>query len=179
MIHSHEIWAPIEDFTAYEISSYGRVGNIDTDRLVRPTTSSRGTLKVGLYRDGVQHTRVVARLVLEAYLPMPPVLFDTPVYIDGDRSNPACWNLVYRPRWFALKYAQQFRDIEYFMRIGPVICMDDDISFTSVVECGMHYAVLFEDIVDSIVTGGLVFPVDRSFEMGRGLSNNPRNKHGH
>ena len=35
--------------------------------------------------------------------------FDTPINLDGDRHNNRVENLTWRPRWFAIKYNQQFR----------------------------------------------------------------------
>jgi hypothetical protein len=37
--------------------------------------------------------------------------FDTPINLNGDRHDNAAWNLVWRPRWFAIRYIQQFQAI--------------------------------------------------------------------
>src|SRR3954463_11128186 len=100
---------PIDGFPGYSISSYGRVRNDETDRILALTRNQHGVVQVGLMRDGLQYKRGVALLVARAFLDPPAIeTFDTPINLDGDRCNNHIDNLMWRPRWFAVKFHQQF-----------------------------------------------------------------------
>lgn len=102
-------WRPIEDFVGYSISDHGLVRNDETDRLVARRVNNRGIAYVGITRNYQQTTVSVARLVANAFLESHPnEAFDTPINLDGDRINNRVWNLMWRPRWFAVKYHRQF-----------------------------------------------------------------------
>ena len=65
---------------------------------------------VGLFRDQEQYKRSVALLVAKAFLKQPSEFFDTPINLNGDRLDNQVINLMWRPRWFAIKYNRQFRE---------------------------------------------------------------------
>lgn len=102
-------WKSIDEFPGYSVSDDGRVRNDDTGRVLVLTRNQHHLLQVGMMRDGLQHKRSVTLLVAKAFLE-PPALetFDTPINLDGDRANNHVDNLMWRPRWFAVKYHQQF-----------------------------------------------------------------------
>lgn len=105
----HMRWQPIEDFPGYSISEEGEVRNDETERILLRTKNQRGILVVGLMKEGKQYKRSVALLVAKAFLPPPtPESFDTVIHLDGDRTNVHESNLVWRPRWFAVRYHKQF-----------------------------------------------------------------------
>ena len=92
----------------YKVRPNGEVINM-FDRVLTPMTNLRGLLFVGLYYHGVKHNRSVALLVANAFLePHSNPQFDTPVHLDGDRTNCDVNNLMWRPRWFAVKWHRQF-----------------------------------------------------------------------
>ena len=102
-------WRLIEDFPEYSVSDHGFVRNDRFDRLVARRVNNRGIAYVGLYRESNQTTVSVACLVANAFLPTPiNKHFDTPINLDGDRINNRVSNLMWRPRWFAVKYHRQF-----------------------------------------------------------------------
>ena len=58
-------------FTNYLITTDGKVINKKRNRELSPGTSEKGYQHVGLYKDKKRHTRMVNRLVLETYNPIP------------------------------------------------------------------------------------------------------------
>lgn len=145
-----EEWKIIPNFPDYSVSNYGRVRTDKSGRILRCNPNQYGLLQVGLMHEGVQYHRSVPLLVAKAFVPEPPGPFDTPINRDGDRHNNHVSNLMWRPRWYARKYNQQFR-YPYPNPINELI-MDLDtheISENSF-ECAMRYGLLEEDVVDSI-----------------------------
>ena len=101
----------IEGFPNYEITNFGRVFNVKTGREMTLSPTMSGDLTVGLVRDGIQYRRSVKNLVARAFVPGETSIYDTPIQIDRDKYNLHVSNIVWRPRWFAIKYALQ--DFEY------------------------------------------------------------------
>lgn len=105
-------WCEIPEFPGYSVSELGQVRNDRTDRVLAVTVLPRGSF-VGFMREGTQYKRLVSRLVAEAFVE-PPALedhrrtFDTPIHLNGDRLDNRSTNLMWRPRWFAVKFHQQF-----------------------------------------------------------------------
>lgn len=101
-----EDWAEIDGFPPYEVSSEGRVRNGHTGRLLGIYDNGHGILQVVLRRDGRNHARAVHRLVAEGFDgPSPSDM--VPIFVDGDRSNTAYENLVWKTRSFAVQWARQ------------------------------------------------------------------------
>ena len=163
-------WQEIPDFYGYSVSDAGGVRNDRTGRLLSQAITERG-VHVGLSRDRIQYTRMVARLVAEAFLDLPDLsyhrqTFTTPINRDGDRTNNHVNNLLWRPRWFAVKYHQQFRT-NWGQR-----CLIRDLNtgdvFYSLIETAKTYGVLASEILmDSMSqerTNG-VWPIGHHFEI--------------
>lgn len=62
-----EVWAEIEEFPDYIISSYGYIVNIKYGRDLHPTKTTAGYLKVILRKEGQSFQRYVHQLVAEAF----------------------------------------------------------------------------------------------------------------
>lgn len=106
-----ERWLPIDEFPGYSVSNLGRVRNDYSKRIIVLVYNKGGVQMVGLVRDGRQYKRGVAKLVADRFLPHNTLeTFDTPMHLDGDRTNCAVRNLVWRPRWYVQKYHQQFEN---------------------------------------------------------------------
>lgn len=103
-------WREIEDFPGYSVNILGNIRNDRTGRILALQRNQHGIVHVGLVRDGVQYKRSVALLVCETWLTEQLEYFDTPIHLDGDQSNNHIDNLMWRPRWFAVKYQRQFQD---------------------------------------------------------------------
>ena len=102
-----EAWLPIEEFPGYEVSSYGRVRNEDTGHVLGVYDNGHGVRQVVMRRNRHPTARAVHRLVATAFLHPPPFEDSVPMHIDGDWGNNAADNLIWKPRWFAVKHTRQ------------------------------------------------------------------------
>lgn len=125
--------------------------------------NQRGIISVGLNRNGIQRKRSVSRLVAAAFLPEPKdPNFDTPIHLDGDRSNNRADNLMWRPRWFAIEYQQQF---EHEEDGTPVKEVDSGIRFNSIREAAINYGLLDYLIFMSAVNNTRVRLTNQRFRL--------------
>ena len=88
-----ERWAPIEGFENYQVSTHGRVKNLQTGKYLCPT---HGTpyLKVKLRKPGIQKWTWIHRLVAKAFIPNP-----NNYNIVDHRDQPKTNNCVTNLRW--------------------------------------------------------------------------------
>lgn len=162
-IEDKERWKRIPDFDEYKVGSHGHIKSEKTGRLLRVSQNQYGVVQVGMMRDGVQHHRGVARLVAKAFIRNPYPAFDTPINKDGNRVNNHVANLVWRPRWFAVKYNWQFRWPYAFPITSPIVDLKTgDVSPNSF-ECAKRYGLLEEDLVVSIENRTYVWPTYQEF----------------
>lgn len=158
-----ESWKSINFFPEYSVSDYGRIRSNKTDRILALNENQFGVVQVGLMRDGVQHHRSVPLLVAKAFIPQPFVPYDTPINLDGDRHNNHVDNLVWRPRWFAIKYNQQFRHPPERSIASRIIDLKTgDVSENSF-ECAQRYGLLEQDLILSILNRTYVWPTYQEF----------------
>lgn len=94
------MWGEIKGFPNYEVSTQGIVRNKVTGRIVKPSKTRNGYLKVNLYVNGKSSSKLLHRLVAETFIPN---TWDKPTvdHIDGDKEN----NYVENLRW-ATQYEQ-------------------------------------------------------------------------
>lgn len=159
----NEIWKEITNFEHYSISTFGRVRAEKSGRILELNQNQFATVYVGLFREGTQYHRSVALLVAKAFMPRKFEAYDTPINLDGDRWNNRVDNLVWRPRWFAIRYNQQFR-IPY---IHPIPTPIKDLKTGEVSEnsfaCATRYGLLESDLVLSIWNRTYVWPTFQEF----------------
>lgn len=109
-----ERWEQLFDFPLYEVSSFGKVRNIASGTELKPQSNQSGILMVALRHHGRTHMKSVSLLVCNEFNGEPPNselgMSYSPMHIDHDRSNCSASNLVWRPRWYAIKYMQEWRD---------------------------------------------------------------------
>jgi hypothetical protein len=160
------IWLDEIGFPLYEISNEGRVRNINTRKIVSPLTNQSGIVQVNLYTpSGKRQGFSVARLVADQFgLERLRETYDTITYLDGDRTNVKLDNLVWRPRWFAIKYHKQID------RPGlrfPIILTQTGEVFAKPMDAAMKYGLIEIDVVMSITNSGYergVFPSGLKFK---------------
>lgn len=162
-----EQWLTIDEFPDYSVSSYGRVRNDLTGRILSLSTTQFGLVNVGMMSGGVQYHRSVPKLVAKAFLPVRPEPFDTPINLDGDRNNNRVDNLVWRPRWFAVKYNRQFRYPYHNPILSPLVENKTGEVCQNSSECAVRYGLLEEDIVLSILNRTYVWPTYQEFALLR------------
>lgn len=160
-----EEWRPVRSFEGYTISNRGRVRNEETGRIMALTRNQRGIYQVGLMRGAIQHKRSVTALVADTFLPSPEdPMFDTPIQLDGDRANNDVTNLLWRPRWFALKYRLQFHAPPKGFR-HPVVEIETGLTFPTSWDAAIKYGLLDLDILVATINRTFVWPTGQSFRV--------------
>lgn len=128
-----EHWAPIEEFLDYEVSDLGRVRNANTGRPLGIYDNGHGVLQVVMNREGKKFCRAVHRLVAHAFLdPAPDDCI--PIHIDEDWTNNSAVNLMYKPRWFAVKRTRQSRRAQP-RDIRPILMAKTGEVYDNALEC--------------------------------------------
>lgn len=160
--HVHE-WREIEMFPGYSVSNSGLIRNDNTDRMMRQSQNERGIVYVGMMKRGIQYKRSVSLLVAEAFLRVKPhPEFVSTINLDGDRWNNNVANLMWRPRWFATKYFQQFR-------IGPqgfgrwIEEVTTHELFPTSWDAALKYGLLDREITIAIMHRTYVWPTYQRF----------------
>lgn len=144
-----ERWKPVDGFENYHVSSHGRVTAASPrDRMLSPHRNQRGILSVILTKDGKQYRRSVAGLVARAFVPSSEYgeLFDTPMHLDGDKDNCLYSNLVWRPRWFAIRYHRQFKDPVPPAWLDPVVDLNSGITYDSLYTAAVTHGFLMKGL---------------------------------
>lgn len=159
-----ELWKPIPGFD-YSVSNRGRIRSEKTDRILSVNRNQYGVPQVGMMKNGVQYHRSVPLLVVKAFVKQPSDAFDTPINLDGDRDNNRVENLMWRPRWFAVKYNRQFREpYEYPIKVRLMDIKTGEISENSF-DCATRYGLLEEEIVLSILNNTYTWPTFQEFRV--------------
>lgn len=110
-----EIWATLVEFPDYEVSTHGRVKSKSRktvrnghklsieQRILKPSSGTKGHLYVNLRRGNKAHSRYVHRLVAEVFIGPPQEHRPMVAHGDGDPSN----NHVSNIRWASAKENSQ------------------------------------------------------------------------
>lgn len=145
-------WELVDEFRNYRVSDHAEFVNIRTGNNVRPSRNQLGHAKITLVNEHKPATRSVAVIVANAFLgPPTPPHFDTPIHLDGQLMNCAADNLMWRPRWFAIKFHKQFyieRFYEYNVHIEDIESGD---IFTSVKDVCTTHGLHYVDVIRSYV----------------------------
>lgn len=160
---TEEVWVDIKDAEGYSISSFGLVMNKASGKLIKPQHNPNGIVYVPLYVNGEKITRSVKVMVANAFVDGKTKIFDTAINKDGNKMNCRADNLVWRPRWYAVKYSRQFRTEFPQAQKGPVqerVCGD---IFETIYIAGVSNGLLFKEIFSSCRTGAPVFPTSQIF----------------
>lgn len=161
-----EHWTSIEHFPEYSVSDHGRIRADKSGRILSLSPNQYGVVQVGMMRDGEQRHRSVPLLVAKAFLPQPPGPFDTPINLDSDRRNNHIENLAWRPRWFAIRYNQQFKYPHDGYSIGEqIVDLKTGVVSENSFECAKQYGLLEKDLVLSILNRTYVWPTYQEFAV--------------
>lgn len=160
-----ENWREIDFFPGYSVSDQGRVRADKTGRILSLSENQYGLIHVGLMKDGVQYHRSVPLLVARAFLLQDNELFDTPINLDGDRHNNRLENLLWRPRWFAIRYNQQFRQPYENPITSRIVDLKTGETSENSMECAQRYGLLEQDLVLSILNRTYVWPTYQEFAI--------------
>lgn len=169
-----ERWKKIREFPRYSVSNFGRVINNETEHIMTPYENQYRVVFISLSKEGKQHHRSLPLIVASAFVRRPRSpeqreAFDTPINLDGDRHNNHADNLVWRPRWFAVKYNRQFHHrynnsihfpiVEFEERRGKIYETYYENSF----HCAISNGLLEQDVVMSILNATVVWPTYQAF----------------
>lgn len=158
-------WVPVEGFPGYSVNPLGQVRKDSSGRLLHTRINQYGVPYVGLTRDWKQHIRSLPRLVASAFIPAPNPIFDTPINLDGDRTNCQVDNLAWRPRWYAVYYVNQFKDPYANPIMNEIREVDTGEVFSNSLEAGCRFGILEREVVLSILNRTLAFPTFQQFEL--------------
>jgi len=145
------VWQELEEFPNYGVSNHGEFSNLRTGGEVRPSRTQQGHAKVSLYLDGRLLTRSAALLVAHAFLEQPFEYWDTPIHLDGDLMNCAAWNLMWRPRWFAIKYHKQFYNENFHNDTVRRVELETGETYETGKEACIANGLYYFDIVKSCI----------------------------
>jgi hypothetical protein len=158
-------WLPVQGFPGYSVNPLGQVRKDSTGRILHIRLNQYGVPYVGLMRDWRQCIRSLPRLVATAFLQTPSEIFDTPINLDGDRTNCSVDNLMWRPRWYAVYYVNQFKE-PYFNPINvPIRAIETEEVFDSSLDAGCRYGLLEREVVLSILNKTPAWPTYQTFEL--------------
>lgn len=165
-----ETWQNLEemDLPNYSVSDYGQVRNDRTSRIMKQSPNQSGAYKVSLVRHTGEPpiTLGVANLVAHYFVEGESREFDTPINLDGIRSNNAASNLAWRPRWFAINYHRQFQ-FQKILFDDRIVCLDTDEVFDTCRDAAVHYGLLEREIAEAIMQQRGVWPLGYDFRVLR------------
>lgn len=149
-------WETLEEFPSYEVSNMGEFVNARTDREIHTSMTQQGHAKISLYKDGRLSTRSAALLVAQAFIDQEEDHFDTPIHLDGDLMNCMADNLMWRPRWFAIRYHKQFQYEDFHNDQGHRVDVETGDHYTSLKEVCTTNGLYYYDVLKSCVEGVFV-----------------------
>lgn len=159
-------WASLETagFPGYEISNDGLVRNTRTSRVMKSSPNQEGIVRVGLMRVGEsrQVTCSLLRLVARMFVQGRSATFDVPIQLDGDRSNCHAHNIMWRPRWFAVKFFRQFEQTEPLFT-AKILDVETSKEYNDSRVAASKNGLLEEDVLLSVANGSPCFPTWQIF----------------
>lgn len=162
-----EEWRKIYEFSDYSVSSLGRIRNDRRQRMVQQSLATGDVVKVGLVKGGKQFTRSVKVIVANVFVDGRSEKFDTPMLLDGNPRNMRADNMVWRPRWFAWKYASQFLLMDKYVGKGPIKDRKTGEIYADVVEAAVANGLLFREILITLINKAPIFPTWQIFDWYR------------
>ena len=155
----------IHCFPGYLVSDHGCVCNNESRKKLALVKNQHGIVYVGMSHDFLQYKRGVTLLVAKAFLPDPVYeSFDTPINLDGNRTNNDVDNLMWRPRWFAFKYNQQFYTDPQGINV-PIVETRTGERFNNSWEAAIKYGLLDQEILTATMNRTYVWPTYQMFEI--------------
>lgn len=160
-----EEWVAVEHFPGYSVSPLGQVRKDSTGRVLHTRINQYGVPYVGLMRNWKQCIRSLPRLIAVAFIPQPNEVFDTPINLDGDRTNCHVDNLAWRPRWYAIYYVNQFKDRYDSPIDAPIRDADTDEEYPNSLTAACANGLLEREVVLSILNYTLTWPTYQQFVL--------------
>lgn len=168
MIQTEE-WVAVEGFPGYSVNPLGQVRNEHTKRVLRVRYNQYGVPYVGMMKEGIRHqcVRSLPRLVATAFIRQPNQIFDTPINLNGDRSDCRADNLLWRPRWYAVFYVNQFEERYENPIHAPIREVETGEEFADSLVAGCRFGLLEREVVLSILNTTPAWPTYQYFELAQ------------
>ena len=159
-------WVVIPGFPKYSVNTLGQVVHDRTGYQVRPQPNKDGDgVYVGMMQGRFQRKRSLAPLVASIFIPQPAEAFDTPINLNGDRYDCSVENLMWRPRWFAIQYHQQFTVGAVSRASRPIRDLATDEVLPDTFTAATLYGLLELDVINSIYARTYVWPTYKQFDF--------------
>jgi hypothetical protein len=158
-------WVPVANFPGYSVNPLGQVRNDATRRVLHVRINQYGVPYVGLTRNHKQVIRSLPRLVAETFAPSENEVFDTPINLNGDRADCRVDNLAWRPRWYAIRYVNQFDDRYDHPIDEPIVDADTDEEYRDSLDAACQNGLLEREVVLSILNHTLTWPTFQKFAV--------------
>lgn len=160
-----EEWREIRGFQRYSVSNLGQIRHEARKRVLALYKNQSGVVIVGLMRGHRQCKRSVPLLVAKAFIPNTLEAFDTPINLNGDRFDNTVPNLIWRPRWFAIQYNNQFTQPYAFPIDVPIRDIRTGATYPNSFTCVTINGLLESDLVNSIFNKTYAWPTYQIFEV--------------
>jgi len=160
-----EEWQSLDTlgYPGYIISNMGEVRNEKNGHVLKLSTNQFGVVRVGLMKrdENRQKTLSLTRLVAQMFVTGRGPTFNTPINLNGDRTDNRAENLMWRPRWFAVKYFAQFKDKPL---LAVEICDVETLwEYNNSREAAVKNGLLEKDVMKSVVDNDPCFPTWQRF----------------
>lgn len=160
-------WVSLETlgFPGYEICDEGMVRNERTERILKTSTNQEGIVRVGLMKRDInrQVNASLVRLVARAFVSGRSQQFDTPIQLNGNRHDCSASNIMWRPRWFAVKFFKQFDETEDPLFRAKIYDVETIREYNDSREAATVNGLLEATIMNSVVNGEPCFPTWQRF----------------
>lgn len=160
-------WASLETlgFPGYEVSNDGLVKNVVTGRILKMSSNQEGIVRVGLMKreEGKQCTVSLIRLVARMFVQGRSATFDTPIQLNGNRSDCSAENLMWRPRWFAVKFYRQFETTTDPLFKAKIYDVETSREYMDSREAASVNGLIEQDILLSVANNSPCFPTWQRF----------------
>jgi hypothetical protein len=156
-------WQEIPMFENYFINSDGDVRNRH-GLLLRRHYNTTNRAYITLSKEGKHYPKALSLLVAQSFIPCSHEYWTTPMHLDGDYTNCSAANLVWRPRWVAVRYHQERRVCPYPTWGNKIILVETGEIFANPCEAAPVYGVLEREIFRSIGLHRTCFPINMHFQ---------------
>lgn len=149
-----EIWKKIEGYENYSVSTYGRVRNDKTGRILKPRCVSHGYMQIRLHNSNGNKQFYVHRLVAMSFISNP----DNLPYVNHKneiRDDNRAINLEWCTQSYNINYGHCIENIINNMTgpKTPIKCCIDGIVYRSIKAASKHIGCNWTDLIILLKSG--------------------------